>query len=148
MAVPVRPRLRVRRRGLVSSLFFLCGFVRVGCGVVQRVVARQTYLRVNKCAELLRNDENILKSSAQTSLADALNLSSKPSVFSAHLFLSSVCSRLLPPFDPGSKCILNVKCADDLFFFESRVLFLRKSIVAIEEFGNINNYANNYCVTY
>jgi hypothetical protein len=57
-----------------------------GVGVVQRVAARQTYLRVNKCAELLRNDENILKSSAQTSLADALNLSSKPSVFSAHSF--------------------------------------------------------------
>ena len=64
----------------------LCGFVRVGSGVVQRVAARQTCLRVNKCAELLRNDENILKSSAQTSLADALNLSSKPSVFSAHSF--------------------------------------------------------------
>ena len=65
----------------MSSLFFLCGFVRVGCGVVQRVAARQTCLCSDKCAELLRNDENILKSSAQTSLADVLNLSSKPAVF-------------------------------------------------------------------
>jgi len=55
--------------------------VRVGCGVVQRVAARQTCLCSDKCAELLRNDENILKSSAQTSLADVLNLSSKPAVF-------------------------------------------------------------------
>ena len=90
--VPVRPRLWVRRRGLVSSLFFLCGFVRVGCGVVQRVATRQTYLRVNKCAGLLRNDENILKSSAQTSLADALNLSSKPSVFLPIHFLFGLLS--------------------------------------------------------
>jgi len=45
------------------------------------VAARQTCLCSDKCAELLRNDENILKSSAQTSLADVLNLSSKPSVF-------------------------------------------------------------------
>ena len=85
-----------------KKLFFLCGFVRVGCGVVQRVAARQTCLCSDKCAELLRNDENILKSSAQTSLADALNLSSKPAVFCPFIPLFGLLSPAVAVQPPAS----------------------------------------------
>ena len=58
--VPVRPRLWVRRRGLVSSLFFLCGFVRVGCGVVQSVAVWVTCLHLlsGDCVAIIRIVEN------------------------------------------------------------------------------------------
>ena len=95
--VPVRPRLRVRKREVRKDFSF---FVIPFAGGVAPVAARQTCLRLRCGDELLRNRKYYADCQKVNKFTFRLSTQYFATLLLVSASQSSVCSRLLRTFDP------------------------------------------------